>query len=326
MEERPDGFRYQWITIYADSMRFFLAAARHYQLRLEKEVERIQADDLFSKLFEESELDSLDIAKEAQRFKDIADRLQSKIDASPNAWDYDQTLYHREVRILKSLGIFYLNNLTTRRNELGMENSFSPVALQALDSRISRFRELLESGVFGEATPWPLLLEPTELIESDNFENPQVSSDGASSLRRPPVRIISSIGILDSQLRERCLDVLEQFDQQGEPHRYDTVISEATRVLEDRVRRISGASADLDGVALMSFVFAGTSPRLVISQDPAEQEAAHLMFRGVFGYVRNPYHHRLIENVALERVIQILGMIDFLLLLVQNATLGNNAT
>jgi uncharacterized protein (TIGR02391 family) len=113
--------------------------------------------------------------------------------------------------------------------------------------------------------------------------------------------------------------LLDTFDADEQAHRFDTVVTEATRVLEDRVRKLSGADTSIDGVNLMTYAFGSQSPRLVISADPAEQEAAHLMFRGVFGYIRNPHHYRLIENAETEREIQILGMVDYLLLLAQDA-------
>jgi hypothetical protein len=40
---------------------------------------------------------------------------------------------------------------------------------------------------------------------------------------------------------------------------------------------------------------------------------------GVFGFLRNPTHHRLLGELALERVMQQLGMIDYLLGLLDGA-------
>jgi hypothetical protein len=68
-------------------------------------------------------------------------------------------------------------------------------------------------------------------------------------------------------------------------------------------------------VDLAAFAFAPRpgGPRLSVSNIPAEQEAAHLLYRGVFGFVRNSAHHRLLGELQPERVLQIVGMVDYLI-------------
>jgi hypothetical protein len=39
----------------------------------------------------------------------------------------------------------------------------------------------------------------------------------------------------------------------------------------------------------------------------------------VFGFIRNHVHHNLVENLLPDRVLQIVGMIDYLIFLVENA-------
>jgi hypothetical protein len=51
----------------------------------------------------------------------------------------------------------------------------------------------------------------------------------------------------------------------------------------------------------------------------AEQKAVLLFFKGVFGPIRNPSHHKLLGNLSPERTIQILGMIDYAIHLVETA-------
>ena len=108
-------------------------------------------------------------------------------------------------------------------------------------------------------------------------------------------------------------------DEGDQSDRFDTVISEATRVLEDRIRRLVNAENALSGVNLMTYAFSGINPKLLVSEEPSEQEAAHLMYRGAIGFIRNPFHHRLIDDVSRERVLQILGLVDYLLFVAQNA-------
>lgn len=55
-----------------------------------------------------------------------------------------------------------------------------------------------------------------------------------------------------------------------------------------------------------------TSKAMVDAIDQ-EQEAAHLLYRGVFGFVRNSGHHRLLGPLQPERVLQFVGMVDYLI-------------
>lgn len=316
-QEKPDHFVYRWLSIYADSMRFFIAATKHYHARLEEELKRIASDPLFSELFLEKEMQSTELWKETERFRIMAERLEKKVEEFPGAWDYDLDLRHQDVRVLKALGMLYLTDLLRRRDVIASEGSFSTIAIQALDSKTARFAELLSLGVFKDATPWPLLIGESQPPLTRPLH---VQALSPANVESPPVRVLSTIEISDPQLRERCLDLLQTFEDEEQAHRYDTVITEATRILEDRVRRLSGADMSVDGVNLMTFAFGGDPSRMLISNDPAEQQAAHLMFRGVFGFIRNPFHHRLIGDLARERVLQMLGLVDYLLFLVQGAS------
>jgi hypothetical protein len=319
-QEKPDNYIYNWVTLYSDSMRFFLTAARFYQERLSREVDKIKSDSLFKELFGEKFVNSLEITKEINRFKKIGDRLQDEIDKSPDAWDFDLSLIHADIRVLKGLGILYLSNLEKRREKLALNNEMSTVAIQAIDSRLTRYKELLSSGVFKEASPWPLMIEDIAdnvIIDIDGEITEKVNN--LPSTQIPPPKILSTIEIIDQQLRERCLDLFETFDECEQTHRYDTVISEATRVLEDRIRRLVKAENSLSGVDLMTFAFGGDKPKLIVSREPSEQQAAHLMYRGAIGFIRNPFHHRLIDDISRERVTQILGLVDYLIFVAQNA-------
>jgi len=316
--EKPDHYRYQWMMFYADTLRFYLAALRHYQARLEAELARIGHDPLISEILGPEALDTFPVAKESQRFGRMVERLQAIIDQEPDAWDYDINVTHGDIRILKSVGLLYLAHLRQRRNEIANDTSLSTIALQAIDTRLSQFEEKLHIGAFKEASPYPLLIDPPTPPASE-------PSPPASKTASPPPRIASGHEILDRQLRERCLDLFYSFERSGQAHRYDTVLSEATRVLEDRIRRLAGTAQDLEGLRLISHAFGGQNPALVLSGDSAEQEAAHLLFRGVFGLIRNPFHHRLIEEVPQERAMQVLTIVDYLLFLADSAAVAKNS-
>lgn len=68
------------------------------------------------------------------------------------------------------------------------------------------------------------------------------------------------------------------------------------------------ASADLAACA-----FAGGTPAIRVSDIQGAQDAIHLPYGGVFGFIRNQVHHKLLSDLAPERVVQILALIDYLL-------------
>jgi hypothetical protein len=71
------------------------------------------------------------------------------------------------------------------------------------------------------------------------------------------------------------------------------------------------------GVELAQFALSRKTPPIILSSIPAEQEAAHLLFRGVFGFIRNPFHHHLIGDLSPERTLQLVGTVDYLLSLLE---------
>jgi hypothetical protein len=188
--------------------------------------------------------------------------------------------------------------------------------LKAVDQRISYFEEKTKIGVFQNATPQPLFVSELEPKE-DSIEQP-ISVE--LETKRPRPVLIDSIEILDPELRSRCLDLFQRFKQDGQHERLDTVVTEATRILENKLRSISGAPAECVGVELATYAFGGKTPKLSVSKVLAEQESIHLLFRGVFGFIRNHVHHQLVENLLPERVLQIVGMIDYLIFLAENAS------
>jgi hypothetical protein len=66
------------------------------------------------------------------------------------------------------------------------------------------------------------------------------------------------------------------------------------------------------GVELAKYAFGGT-PNLIVSDIMGEQDSTHLLNRGIFGFLWNSVHHRLVNNLQPERVLQIVGMADYLI-------------
>jgi hypothetical protein len=189
---------------------------------------------------------------------------------------------------------------------------------------MSIHEEKLNLGLFKAATPYPQVVSQLAEIKEESPEAAQPVNAVGGSTRPRPV-LIGSIEIRDEELRKRCLDLFAQFREDGAHERMDTVVNEATRILEDRLRALSCAPGECTGVDLARNCFGGDTPLMTVSNIKAEQEAAHLLFRGVFGFIRNSVHHRLVETLQPERALQIVGMVDYPISVAEGARRGPTA-
>jgi hypothetical protein len=317
--EPDDYYTYSWVMFYATTWRQLLAAVSFYEALLNDDIGALEADPDLSKLIDEAKRKDLSIYKELDRTIRIRQWMESQVEkAAPDAFDYDISISHGTVRFIKAILELYLSHLRQRRDLIASRPNISRHVLETIDSELTRLQELTQSGVFAKATPMPLLFD--QLVEeSKRSETGKPTAKSLSSAVSPRPVVISSIEILDPDLRGRCMDLFEVFREDGQRERLDTVLTEATRILEDRLRKLSAAPLTCTGVDLAAYAFGGGTPILVLSDVPGEQEAAHLMYRGVIGFVRNQVHHRLSGELAPERVLQILGLIDYLIALAQGA-------
>ena len=155
-----------------------------------------------------------------------------------------------------------------------------------------------------------------ELIEAGQEASPAVPERRRLS---PILTSLADIPIVDSVLRERCLTLLGAIDGAGTSEQLDTVVREMSVVLEDRVRELSGFSGKGGGAELFSATMARDPCLLRFSPEKDIQDAAHLFFRGYSGLVRNEVMHRLVKSYTKDRVLQLLGTVDYLLFLLSNA-------
>jgi hypothetical protein len=298
-------------------MKFYLEGVKFYEKLLEKDVATLKGDQHFAPIFDDEVLESLTLNRELNRTRRVRKWIEDHIGRAPDGWMHDINVSHETVRFLKSTSLLYLRQLKERRNVMASKANFSRYALEALDTRISELEEKATVGVFREATPIRLL--------ADQAAPPECSSavDGEPALMsvsRPRPVVIDSIELLDPELRGRCLDLFAAFRSDGNTERLDTVLSEASRILENRIRRVAGLPSECIGLDLAARAFAGQTAILRISGIPNEQDAAHLLFRGVFGFIRNHVQHQLVGGLLPERVLQVLGLIDYLLFLVEGST------
>jgi len=319
-----DYTQYNFVELDPDVFEFFQTSIEFYLRVLESDFEKIKEDEDLIKILDSESLEKSGAFKEITRIRRLRDWMNKiKADAGPDAWDYTfPSISHSVIRLLKSMATLYLQQLKNRRVNLTRKGHISSAVLSTVDARLAQLEEKVTMGIFKDAELIDLQVgDINEYTEEDTIS----VGEKIRSFQTPiiPV-IIKSDLILDVELQHRCLDLFESFKNDGAHERLDTVVSEATRILEDRLRKIAGIEKNVTGVDLAKQALGTTPPVLLVSDIQAEQDAAHLLFRGVFGFIRNSVHHHIVGELKPERVIQILGTIDYLLSVIEGATKSTN--
>lgn len=308
-----DNHLYEPILFRATSLKLFVDAFKFIIDKLELDLQAAREDPFISTILGEDNIHQLPVATELARYRRILEILEKKLEEAGD-WGSRISLYHRCVRLIKSIVQTYLDELKSRRDEVARTGKISIAVLDAIDSQINVLTEMNRGGVFQNAEPVHLLIDLGREVRHKEKMSVEERNEPAEAMILPTP--VYGIKLLDQELLARCFDLVEQFSSQ--PDRLDTIISEATKILEERIRRYSGADANLSGLDLVTFAFSGNEPSIRLASNNAELEASHLLFRGVFGFIRNPFHHRIVP-INRERVIQLLGLIDYLLYLLDNS-------
>jgi hypothetical protein len=186
-------------------------------------------------------LDSYPIGKELKRVKRVREWFEKHIErGGKDASDYDVDIAHELVRFIKSVSALYLEHLRRKRQAIASRPATSKSLLEAVDQQLARLEEKTQLGVFRTATPYTLVIDQLPQ-HADKAASPMAPDIELVRDLRPRPVILDSIEIRDPILRSRCLDLLAQFREDGQHDRLDTVVNEATRILEDRLRSLSGA-------------------------------------------------------------------------------------
>ncbi|MBN5048954.1 hypothetical protein JY456_01160 [Stenotrophomonas maltophilia] len=320
--ENHDGHVYNWIMFERETVEFVLRAIDFYVSLLGDESRELAEDPDLASLITDDTRRELGLGRDKERASRLSQWIKNKSEESGDSYHVDISMSHGTVRFIKAVSLLYLAKLKTRRNRLASRPNVTASTLSALDREISRKEELFSSsGVFKSASPIQLLAEyveapGTEATGTQPLPNEEIALLTAT---RPRPVLVGSIEILDHELRSRCLDLFNQFQEAGQSERNDTVVSEASRILESRLRAVTGCTDGSAGKQLVTLAFNGQKAKLRVSSVPSEQEAAQLLFMGTFGFIRNQVQHKLLGSLPAERALQILGWIDYLLSVIEQA-------
>jgi uncharacterized protein (TIGR02391 family) len=121
--------------------------------------------------------------------------------------------------------------------------------------------------------------------------------------------------LADPVLRNRVRDLI------AAPRNYDRPISEATKVLESRIRKRAKPPRGLSGSALVGFAFNEDIARtkLKLSEEPGEQRGYTQIIRGLVSAFRNSTHHDIVDTYSQEDALKVCAFIDLLLPVIDNA-------
>lgn len=320
--ENHDNYQYNWVMFYRDTIAFFISSVKFYEDLLSQEASLIKADIHLDNFLTNDLRREFKIGRSLEEATRYREWLESHFNKNPDRYDIDISINHGTVRYLKSIGILYLGFIKQHRNTLSKNPNMTTNLLSAIDRQISHQEENINMlGVFKNATLIPLIVDQNTSTSAKLDDQNDIFS--IAKVTRPKPQIISTIEILDSELRERCLDLFNQFNESGQSERHDTDVAEASRILENRLRLLTKSDDGATGIKLLNRAFDKANPLIKVSAVSAEQEGAELLFRGLFGFIRNQFQHKLVSDISSERVLQILGFVDYLISII-NSTIPNS--
>jgi uncharacterized protein (TIGR02391 family) len=157
---------------------------------------------------------------------------------------------------------------------------------------------------------------------SANYVTPKETKGGsrAVSIKVPTsgkagIGEVTQLVLKDTELSNRVRDLIRA------ARNYDRPISEATKVLESRIRKKAKPPGKMSGDALVAYAFNEeiAKTRLKMSNEPDEQRGYTQIMRGIVAAFRNPTHHDIVDTFSQEDALKICAFIDLMLPIVDNA-------
>jgi len=323
-QERPsddmgprDEHVHNVILFHREELDFFMRAMAHYAENLRSDLEALKSDLDLAAFLGPDFAENSRLFAELCKVEQVEAWLKNLRGRMADGWIVAAPMIsHSTVRYIKTVALMYLEHITYKRDRIAASQTASRSMLSEVEAKLRHCKEFLASGAFCSAAPIEMMVSqlPPPIAAAG------VTGDALGTTAALPHVVRGEVGLLDKELRARCMDLYSLFLESDQQGRLDTVLNEATRVLENRLRSLVTAPDGCDTKELIGLAFHPKKAQLVVSSNEAEQGAVHLLFLGVFGFIRNPVHHRLLGHLAPDRVQQTLGMIDYCLAIIDGAS------
>jgi len=204
--------------------------------------------------------------------------------------------------------------LQRKSNKLGLASSEASLVVLAMENNIGHRTELrmLNEPVQNRITQ---IIQGRNIIQSPG-NNVSKNVTPISLVNHNSSRFVDLTEIIkDPELKDRCVDLLKR------PRNHDRVFREATTILDQRIKTLSGITQKLNPQNLIGKAISPdpTKSVLVISSDPAEQEGFYKICSGVGLLFRNRTHHEISNKLGRDEAFKFCGFIDSILLILNDA-------
>lgn len=132
--------------------------------------------------------------------------------------------------------------------------------------------------------------------------------------QKSPMLLAIEFLIEDKELRDRCEDLIKA------PKHHDRVFREATTVLEDRIKSLSGVRRMRPSDLVSKVINPDpTKAILKVSDEPREQQGFHDICKGLVLSFRDTTHHELSDKFKREDSLKFCGFVDSILVILDKA-------
>lgn len=153
------------------------------------------------------------------------------------------------------------------------------------------------------------------IFASNAKPNTRIDADKTQVTQTSILAMAIDYLIEDDELRDRCKDLLKA------PRNHDRVLREATTILEDRIRKLSGIKG-MRPADLVSKVINPDPTKAIIkiSDEAFIQQGFHEICKGLVLAFRDAAHHKLSDKLLRQDALKFCGFIDSILAILGSAT------
>jgi len=262
--------------------------------------------------------------REMHRLEQLVEWGDERLKMHPH--EYDQIEITRAtfgtLRYIKAAILLQVRKHEAKLSQIIERGPVPQSIVRAFEDKVSELRNLAEQGRLNGLRPIEMFLD---LAPQENAGQGPSEGERTSS-QRPHLPVVrQDIPLTDAELRKRCLNLFDKIDDPNaspsQPQEtLDTIVGDMSRILEDRIRQLGGINKD-SGSDLLTVAFTREPPRFDFGKGKKSQSAVYDFFKGYFDFVRNDVLHNLIPTYTRERVLQLLGLVDYLLFLLTMASI-----